>query len=221
MTWLEEIIKAIDELGGVAEYQAIYDYIETHTTKPLSKEWKAGVRAIIEDHSSHAQFRSGVDIFYSVSGIGKGIWGLRSKIQSTPVAIDISEPTLPPTAKLETSRIIRDTFLARQLKQLYNFSCQICGKTIEKGDTKYSEAHHIQPLGSPHRGPDTAENILIVCPNHHVEFDYGIIAINPSTMMVIHINPNDKFHNIALRLRREHSLSSVYLQYHLDKIFNH
>ncbi|TDA66799.1 MAG: hypothetical protein D9V45_07710 [Chloroflexi bacterium] len=77
MKWLEEIVHAIDALGGIAGYHEIYSYIEEHTQRQLSEHWKASVRQIIEDHSSDAQFRSGIDLFYSVEGIGKGVWGLR------------------------------------------------------------------------------------------------------------------------------------------------
>ena len=48
---------------------------------------------------------------------------------------------------------------------------------ISVHDSTYSEAHHIRPLGSPHNGPDIAENILVLCPNHHVMCDYGSIHL--------------------------------------------
>jgi len=42
---------------------------------------------------------------------------------------------------------------------------------------RYAEAHHIIPLGSPHHGADKAENIIVVCPNHHAMLDYGVIKL--------------------------------------------
>ena len=38
-------------------------------------------------------------------------------------------------------------------------------------------AHHIQPLGQPHNGPDVIGNIICVCPNHHAELDYGVSSL--------------------------------------------
>ena len=35
----------------------------------------------------------------------------------------------------------------------------------------------LKPLGSPHDGPDTKQNIICLCPNHHVMFDKGTFAI--------------------------------------------
>lgn len=90
-----------------------------------------------------------------------------------PIAVDIQ----PPAERLETitSRIIRDTSLSRRIKHLHNHECQLCGHTILLPDgTRYAEAHHIQPLGAPHHGPDTGENLVCVCPNHHAELDFGV-----------------------------------------------
>ena len=42
------------------------------------------------------------------------------------------------------------------------------------------QAAHIRPLGRPHDGPDIPENILCLCPNDHVRFDYGVIFISDS-----------------------------------------
>lgn len=42
----------------------------------------------------------------------------------------------------------------------------------------YAEGAHIRPL-STRGGPDTEENLLCLCPNHHVSFDRG--ALYPTT----------------------------------------
>lgn len=119
-----------------------------------------------------------------------------------PIAIDISAPA--DRRETTTSRIIRDTALSNRIKQLHNFECQICGHTIVLNDgTRYAEAHHIQPLGEPHNGPDSMENIICVCPNHHAELDYGA---RPLTL-----------HNI--RTIQEHEISDKYSKYHNTHIF--
>ena len=42
---------------------------------------------------------------------------------------------------------------------------------LEPRGRPYAEGAHIRPLGSPHDGPDKLENVLCLCPNHHVLFD--------------------------------------------------
>jgi predicted HNH restriction endonuclease len=126
------------------------------------------------------------------------------KIEKTPVANDIGE--IGPAARIETAtyRILRDTAIARRIKVLHNFCCQICGDRIQLSNGKYYiEAHHIKPLGRPHNGPDIQENVICVCPNHHVQLDYGAIAINLSDITKI----------------VEHNLGKEYINYHNTIIF--
>ena len=66
----------------------------------------------------------------------------------------------------------------------------------------YSEAHHIIPLGHPHNGPDTSENLVVLCPNHHVMCDYGAIELSID----------------LLTIKDGHSISQDSLDYHNDVI---
>lgn len=82
MTWLEEVVNALKALGGIATYPEIYGYIKTHTDRQLPPSWKAIVRATIERNSSGSEaFEGKNDLFYSVEGIGKGVWGLRNNFR--------------------------------------------------------------------------------------------------------------------------------------------
>ena|SRR5271166_4945392 len=74
---------------------------------------------------------------------------------------------------IQVSRLERDTEMVRLIKQIYDDQCQLCGKQLSSpdGTQHYSEGHHVKPLGDPHGGPDTPENILVVCPDHHVLLD--------------------------------------------------
>ena len=77
------------------------------------------------------------------------------------------------------NRIVRDTEIIRTIKQLHQNKCQLCGNTVQlaNGET-YSEAHHIKPLGSKHNGPDIPGNLIVLCPNHHVQCDRGAIRLD-------------------------------------------
>ena len=70
----------------------------------------------------------------------------------------------------------------------------------------YAEAAHIRPLGKPHNGPDTTDNILCLCPNHHWLFDYGAFGIS------------DDFKLIGikgeLRTSTKHAIDNKQLSYH-------
>ncbi len=115
------------------------------------------------------------------------------------------EPPPADRIAITTIRIVRDTTLARLIKDLHAHECQICGTTIELPDgSRYSEAHHIKPLGTPHNGPDVAENIIVLCPNHHAMCDYGVIHLQLP----------------ELRTHPEHEIGIEYVDYHNNLIRN-
>jgi hypothetical protein len=106
-----------------------------------------------------------------------------------PVSSDIESPP-PDRVATTTYRIIRDTELARRVKSMHDFRCQICGHVILLPDgSRYAEAHHIRPLGEPHNGPDVLGNIICVCPNHHAELDYFVIRLDLPSLH--HVNGHE------------------------------
>jgi 5-methylcytosine-specific restriction protein B len=81
MTWKEEVVAALEALGGKATYSDLYDYIKKTTSRQLKEHWTSSVRNAIEIHSSDSDiFQGKEDLFYSVSGRGSrpAVWGLRS-----------------------------------------------------------------------------------------------------------------------------------------------
>jgi len=104
----------------------------------------------------------------------------------------------PDRRELITSRIVRDTEMANRLKALYGNRCQICGEQIQLLNDLYSEGHHLKPLGRPHNGPDIPENILVLCPNHHVMCDHAALPINRN----------------ELRMAPQHNIGDEFIAYH-------
>jgi predicted restriction endonuclease len=200
--WIEDLTKALTNLGGYAHYNDIYTEIEKIRTN-LSDNYKAVIRRTIQQNSSDSQsWLKRNDMFYSVEGIGKGIWGLR---KFTPhhlnePQIKYSEGNESPERKDYTiSRIIRDTDLSRRLKEQHNNTCQICSTRLQvKGNRFYSEAHHIKPLGKPHNGPDTKDNIIVVCPNCHVLLDNFKIQLNNEHLTRKLNNEYIAYHNLEV-----------------------
>ena len=77
--WLDEIKDALRELGGKGHLQDIYRKIQQRNRMNLDyATWENTIRRTIEQHSSDSDaFEGRSDDFYSVEGIGKGVWGLR------------------------------------------------------------------------------------------------------------------------------------------------
>lgn len=120
----------------------------------------------------------------------------------TPVAADFDEP-LPERVKSIRYRILRDTELARRVKELHRNICQICKVPVKlHNGSSYAEGHHIKPLGGSDPGPDTQGNIICVCPNCHALCDLGAIPLD------------------AAKLSSDlHEVSPVYVAFHNERIF--
>ena len=90
----------------------------------------------------------------------------------------VAEP--PPRTLSVTERIVRDTALAKSVKEEADYRCGLCSTRIVLGPGQpYAESHHVKPLGFPHSGPDVRDNVLCVCPNCHVHLDYGAVKLDP------------------------------------------
>ncbi|WP_406603295.1 HNH endonuclease [Neolewinella marina] len=95
---------------------------------------------------------------------------------------------------------------SRKLKELYSYECQVCRTSIQTNAGLYIEAAHIQPLGTPHNGPDVISNILCLCPNHHVRFDYGGFTVSDTLELI-----GEKG---RLFVHPKHALGQSFLAYH-------
>ncbi|MGW4482023.1 YDG/SRA domain-containing protein [Rhodococcus triatomae] len=109
-----------------------------------------------------------------------------------------------------TQRIVRNTAVAIAVKTLHNYTCQICTIRLITPAGPYAEGAHIRALGTPHDGPDRADNLLCLCPNCHVMFDSGAIAIDPDDLTV-----RDAGKALGtLRTVPKHSIDRNHIAYH-------
>ncbi len=143
-----------------------------------------------------------------------GVWQLAAP-KLLPVKEFVSAPSdlaeLPPRFESRVSRVIRDTRTAQELKSLYEFRCQVCGFRLEPSPgTFYIEVHHVRPLGGGHDGLDTSNNMLVLCPNHHAMFDFGIPRF---------LSPNDiEMAGTRYPLTTKHHLAPDVITYHNNVI---
>lgn len=154
------------------------------------------------------------DYWHEVGRSGFRIWRFRLvKIPErvVPGQVVAEEPAGYSAAeqqKIRVSRIIRDTAQARKIKALHDYRCQMCGIRLECPAGPYAEAAHIRPLGAPHDGPDTADNILCLCPNHHVLFDYGAVSVADDLSLIGESGD--------LTIHGDHHINKEYLAYHRE-----
>ena len=121
---------------------------------------------------------------------------------------DSSVAPTPSRKQTTVNRIVRDPKRALNVKLWHKHQCQVCGIAIQTSAGLYSEAAHIQGLGAPHNGPDIEENMLCLCPNHHVMFDNGGFTINDD--LTLEGIPG------KLRTVKKHKVNMSYIQYHRE-----
>lgn len=80
--------------------------------------------------------------------------------------------------RLVMTTLRKDTKIIKALKEGVNFTCQYpgCGCRIKtKNGGYYIEVAHINPVSN--NGKSVLGNLIVLCPNHHKEFDYGELQI--------------------------------------------
>lgn len=167
-------------------YDSVEDYIEAHLTD------------------------TGASL---TGGSGRGSGAIKKSNKASVDRDEQASDLSPPKKEYTVARTIRNTTIAKELKDLYDHRCQVCGKRRERNSTGYAEAHHIHPLGDEPPGPDTKENILVLCPNHHADFDFGMLEVDPESLTVSH-EYDESVDDDTLRVKSDHKINPLHLEYH-------
>ena len=77
---------------------------------------------------------------------------------------------------------------------------------------------HIRPLGSPHFGKDSIDNMLSLSPNMHRLFDRGCVRIDPDDHSIELRHGNEARHLARLLIQEKHKIDPENLSYYLAKI---
>jgi 5-methylcytosine-specific restriction enzyme A len=123
----------------------------------------------------------------------------QQKKSKQDIANDLKQiqPSDPVLITISGKAYKRNNKIIASIKFLRDFKCQMCDKFIIKKDgTPYIEAAHIKPK---HKlGLETPDNILILCPNHHKEFDLGDLNIIEQTEDLIHLKLNGRDYKLQI-----------------------
>lgn len=85
------------------------------------------------------------------------------------------------------------------IKILRGFKCQICNSFIlKKNGDYYTEAAHIIPHHK--KGEATLGNIILLCPNHHKEFDLGNTIDIEVKENILTFIMNEKYYEVKLSI---------------------
>jgi putative restriction endonuclease len=119
-----------------------------------------------------------------------------------------------PRAESTVQRLVRNTAVSRRVKALHRYMCQICGERINIAPGAYAEGAHIRPIGRPHDGPDVESNVLCLCPNDHVRFEFGTLLVADDLTI------RDRLSGVTVGVLRTvpaHSIDAAQLAYHRQR----
>jgi putative restriction endonuclease len=124
-------------------------------------------------------------------------------------------PTGPaPRAETTVQRIVRSSEVSRRVKEMHGYVCQMCGEMIAIASGAYAEGAHIRPLGRPHDGPDVEANVLCLCPNDHVRFEFGTYVIGDDLVVTDRVTGRTIG---ALRTVAGHRIDTAHVAYHRER----
>jgi len=203
--------------GGSLEEHALLDLVETeelYKLLGLTRETALSRAATL------------APIYVSVGGVDRFRTGATPAMPATPHATAVSDADwvdqegsdeAVERRSVERLQQQRCRKLAAALKLRYQNCCIFCGTQLNVGaGLLYSEAAHIKPLGLPHNGPDTHSNMLILCPNHHKQFDAGWLRLQKQDLrfQITSKDHADKLEGKLIELR--HQLNEEYVRWHYN-----
>lgn len=88
--------------------------------------------------------------------------------------------SLDPVVRHRISRVIERGPIGNKVKAVRGHQCQLCEAVgwkpqgfVKRNGQPYAEAHHVQPVSGLVEGSLGAQNIMVLCPNHHRQAHYG------------------------------------------------
>lgn len=133
---------------------------------------------------------------------------------SRAVAEEDSPYETAPRQEQTVQRIIRNSAVAMTVKKVHDYRCQLCDTKVRTLAGPYAEGAHIRPLGAPHDGPDIAGNLLCLCPNCHVRFDFGAITVERDLTVSETTEVGVRIPIGKVRTHPQHVLDRACIEYH-------
>jgi predicted restriction endonuclease len=89
--------------------------------------------------------------------------------------------------------------------------CVVCGwSKLDSKNNSLLQGAHVKPLKGNYE-IDNFNNIISLCPNHHIEFDAGNYYIDHEKKCVIHFNKDDEMHLSIVKGSIAHVKSEYFL----------
>jgi hypothetical protein len=195
------------------------NYAPVRWTKQLPIEARLPVETLLREVPEvrwNNLYASGIRVHDTATEKLRKLWAeaVGGDFAISPAVLPTGQ-ALPSRTTTIVERIVRDSAVSQRIKDLYGHQCQICRSLVAVPSGFYAEGAHIRPLGKPHAGQDTPDNILCLCPTCHVRFDSGAITISDDLvvedcLLGEPVGP--------LLVEASHAIERANLAYHRDRI---
>ncbi|MES2749490.1 MAG: HNH endonuclease [Patescibacteria group bacterium] len=188
MTKIQAIVKVIKENGGAAPLTYIYNHITKFYPDAMdAKDWKAGIRGVLYRELYRGFNFKRVDIgVYALTEYDdlETFEGEKITVRNKAALIKKAQAfiTTAPSHKKHIVKIrIENRNQKKIVSKLEDYSCQVCGWSIEwkdgNGKNRYSiDIDHIIPKANG--GGEEISNLWALCPNCHKKKTVGVLKIN-------------------------------------------
>ena len=186
MTLLEEIILAMNKLGGHCYYADLYEAVQEINPERIKnyknkENWQKDIQSLIQRPSPDSKAFKGKKIFYAVEGIRQGNWGLiKPDEQLLNVDFSAEDESFKEGKKFLKQHLIRERNPYLKMHAIKKFKethqnqvfCEICGFNFydrygELG-RDYIELHHLKPVSQLQENETTQlTDTILLCSNCH------------------------------------------------------
>ncbi len=239
ITYISEIICALESLDGMGTLTEVNSIIEERNILPYihtNKNWKDNIRATIQRHCSQTKsYRGATNLFYSVYGLGEGVWGLLGYTNN------YVNNELTPFENRQVENVLTNENIAQTEKETIILARKGQGQFRKNVLNKFEKciitniknpvlliASHIKPWRSSSNIERLSpENGLALSPLYDKLFDLGYISFDKNTKVLIsqEISEHDiKIINLdknRIYIPNCSSEMKLNLEYHNDVIFRH
>lgn len=198
-------------------YDEIYEIKKGFQKTNLEMGFQAAIPEMHKIKLIQAKEKSIKEIIKKYGKIEK-YFGIKiSKLKNKEITKIIPSSMKKESQKVKTTtlRRVRDTVKSKKLKKIYKNKCQLCNYSFPQYvKSGYSEVHHVWPMSD--NGDDDFDNMLVLCPNHHTEFDYRVIQFDLENEFRIIDLENTNLGTITFR--KDHKLDKKNILFHNSEV---
>jgi len=196
----------VDEDGFYTVYGTGYDFKQPVLLNELNnftgfKKFCGNFGIGFQNIDNHLFHKTLISYLQGQNALNTGDKNIKRALESALEQLNAQMLKVKPerrTTEIELT-LRKDRGMVALIKKSANYKCQFPGCNAQiptKAGTNYVEVAHIKAVNRG--GQSIIGNLIVLCPNHHKEFDLGTLDINKQSTHVLKGSLNGKTFSIRL-----------------------